>query len=179
MFGNKTSKLLIELERLKYKKKNFVVFKPSIDDRYSKTDVVTHGGWTVPAITVQSGIDVLAELDKVIDQKVDVVAVDEAFMIDGIADVLVWLFRNGISIIVSTLDLSSKCKPFKEVQLLTPWATRIEKCSAVCTVCGADANYTYKNVVSDQEIEVGGCELYEPRCWRCHPLVNGMIEKDE
>ena len=68
-------------------------------------------------------------------------------------------------ILISSLQLSSDLKPFEEIAKMLPWATKIEVCPAVCTICGADAYYTYKKDGNfDGEIEVGGKELYEPRC---------------
>ncbi|NBV29130.1 hypothetical protein EBS02_08985, partial [bacterium] len=57
------------------------------------------------------------------------------------------------------------------VEKMLPWATKVEKLSAVCTVCNKDAFYTYKKQTGGDEIEVGGNELYEPRCSRCHPSI--------
>jgi len=173
MFGTKTSKLLLELERFKYQRKRVMLFKPAIDDRYSGTAVITHSGWSHEAIIVKEGPDVLEALSNA-EFPPDVVAVDEAFMIPGIADVLVWLYRTGISIVVSTLDLSYSCKPFREVEKMLPWASCVKKCPAVCTECGRDAFYTHKKQVSADagEIEVGGTELYEPRCHFHHMAVN-------
>ena len=171
MFSSKTTKLLSSLERFKLQKKRIVVFKPAMDDRYSDAEVVSHSGWKHPAVTVKEGSDVLQVLADAEDSP-DVVAVDEAFMIPGIADVLVWLYRSGISIVVSTLDLSYAGKPFHEVERLMPWATHVEKCAAVCTECGRDAYYTHKKQTTGEEIEVGGAELYEPRCFRHHLAVD-------
>ena len=169
MFGSKSTRLLLELERYKHQKKRIMLFKPTIDDRYSDSAVVTHSGWSHEAIVVKDGADILEALQAV-DEPPDVVAVDEAFMIKGVAEVLVWLYQSGISVVFSALDLSYSCKPFKEVEKLLPWATYVKKCPAVCVVCGRDAFYTHKKQVSnDEEIEVGGSELYEPRCRKCHP----------
>jgi thymidine kinase len=98
----------------------------------------------------------------------DVVAVDEAFMIPGASWVLIDLFKKGKTIVVSSLDLSATGKAFDEVEAMFPWATHIEKCPAVCTICGQDAYYTHKKVEDIAEITVGGAELYEPRCWKHH-----------
>jgi thymidine kinase len=175
MFSGKTSRLLSDVERFKLQRRHVLVFKPAIDDRYSNSDVVSHSGWKWPAITVKEGADVLEVLTEV-ENAPDVVAVDEAFMIPGIADVLIWLYRTGITIVVSTLDLNYQAKPFNEVEKLLPYATRIEKCAAVCVECGRDAFYTHKKTTSAEEIEngieIGGSELYEPRCFRHHPGVD-------
>lgn len=173
MFSGKTSKMLLQLEKYKHQHKSIAVFKPTIDDRYAVNSIVSHGGLTINAKVVNSGADVLGALIEFADnnQKIDVVAVDEAFMIPGIAEVLVYVFRLGVTVIVSTLDLSAAGKPFKEVEKMMPWATVIEKCSAACTVCGQDARYTHKKQTGGAEIEVGGAELYEPRCAQHHPLI--------
>jgi thymidine kinase len=175
MFSSKTTKLLSSLERFKLQKKNIVVFKPAMDDRYSEGEVVSHSGWKHPAITVKEGADILQVLADA-DDSPDVVAVDEAFMIPGVAEVLTWLYRSGISVVVSTLDLSYSGKPFGEVEKLLPWATRVEKCAAVCTECGRDAFYTHKKQVTGEEIEVGGSELYEPRCFRHHLAIDNRTQ---
>ena len=57
------------------------------------------------------------------------------------------------------------------MEKMLPWATRIEKCAAVCLVCGEDAFYTQKKIADLAEIAVGGSELYEPRCWHHHSVV--------
>lgn len=172
MFSSKTTRMLSSLERFKLQHKRVLVFKPAIDDRYSGNEVVSHSGWKWPALTVEEGADILEILTEEEDAP-DVVAVDEAFMIPGVADVLIWLYRTGINVVASTLDLSYSGKAFKEVERLLPYATRVEKCSAVCTECGRDAYYTHKKqVTSDEEVQVGGSELYEPRCFRHHLAID-------
>lgn len=171
MFGSKTSRLLSALEKYKYQHKRIALFKPLIDDRYSTSEVVTHGGWKVPATCVKTGPEILEHLTNLKDEP-QVVAVDEAFMIPGSAEALIWLYQYGFTVVVSSLEMSYACKPFHEIEKMLTWATRIEKCTAVCTVCGRDAHYTHKKQVNDEEIEVGGEELYEPRCHSHHVYVD-------
>jgi thymidine kinase len=142
-----------------------------MDDRYSAVEISTHSGGRFPAVGVQSGQDILNYLQDV-DDVFDVVAVDEAFMIDGVADVLLELFRQGKTIVVSSLQLSSSGNVFTEIRDMMPWATRIEVCPAVCTMSGKDAYYTHRKVDGLKEIAVGGEELYEPRCWEHHSYMN-------
>ena len=175
MFSSKTTRLLMEIERFKRQDKRIAVFKPMIDDRYSKADIVTHMGWHLPAIAVQQGSDIIKFLADS-DQNYDVIVVDELFMISGIAEVLIWLFRNGFTVIVASLDLSSSGKAFKEVEKILPWATYVKKCPAVCTVCGKDAFYTHKKQNDDKEISVGGENMYEPRCFTHHLVINNRQE---
>lgn len=171
MFGSKTSRLLSTLEKYKYQHKRVAVFKPLIDDRYSTNEVVTHGGWKTPAVCVKSGADVLEHLVN-LKEEPHVVAVDEAFMIPGISETLIWLYKNGFTIVVSSLEMSASGKPFCEIEKMLVWATVVEKCTAVCTVCGRDAYFTHKKQTGGDEIEVGGSELYEPRCYSHFPIVD-------
>jgi len=171
MFGSKTSRLLSTLEKYKYQHKKVVVFKPLIDDRYSPSEVVTHGGWKVPAVCIKSGADILEHLTN-LDENPHVIAVDEAFMIPGIAESLIWLYKSGFTIVVSSLEMSYSGKPFHEIEKMLVWSTHVEKCTAVCTVCGRDAHYTHKKQTNGEEIEVGGAELYEPRCYSHHISID-------
>lgn len=171
MFSSKTSRLLSTLEKYKYQHKKVVVFKPNIDDRYSYSEVVTHGGWKVPAVCVKSGAEILEYLTS-LEEEPHVVAVDEAFMIPGSADALTWLFTYGFTVVVSSLEMSAAGKPFGEIEKMLVWATQVEKCTAVCTVCGRDAHYTHKKQTGGEEIEVGGAELYEPRCYSHHLSID-------
>lgn len=124
------------------------------------------------ATTVETGAEML-EVLQAMDKQPDVVAVDEMFMIEGAGEVLVWLYRQlGTTIVVSSLDLSYAGRPFDEVARVLPWATCVEKCSAVCVVCGENAYYTHKKADGDDEIKVGGAETYEPRCFAHHLTIN-------
>jgi len=174
MFSSKTSRLLSSLERYKYQHKRIVLYKPEIDDRYSNSEVVTHGGLKMPAVCVKSGADIIEHL-ATLNENPHVIAVDEAFMVAGVAETLVWLYRNGYTIVVSSLELSATGSVFHEIEKMMVWATKVEKCTAVCTVCGRDAHYTHKKQSGGDLIEVGGSELYEPRCFLHHLHVDKRL----
>tara|TARA_A200000159_G_C7298995_1_gene329194 strand:+ start:483 stop:1046 length:564 start_codon:yes stop_codon:yes gene_type:complete len=171
MFGSKTTRLLAQLDRFAYQNKRIVAFKPMMDNRYSNVEICTHSGGRFPAHGVSQGDDIVAHLSG-LGHDVDVVAVDEAFMIDDVASVLLDLFRRGKTIIVSSLQLSASGMVFEEVMGMMPWATKIEICPAVCPITGRDAYYTHRKISSEKEIEVGGADMYEPRCWEYHTYMN-------
>jgi thymidine kinase len=174
MFSGKTTRLLAALDRYHYQNKKILAFKPMLDDRYSLMDIKSHNGAGIPARSIRNG----KELFNIVYNesgfgRPDVIAVDEVFMIDGVAEVLINLFRDGFTVIVSSLEMSAACNPFAEVSKLMPWATRIEKCPAVCTHCHQDAYFTHRKVENkNDDIQVGGSDLYEPRCWSCHSYIN-------
>ena len=164
MFGGKTTRMLSQLERYKYQNEQVYLFKPSIDQRYDTNSVVTHTGLKTEAKIVKSGADIVWAITDIADRKACVVAVDEAFMIPGAAESLLWLFTEGHTILVSSLQLSSDGTPYKEITALFPYATHVEVCPAVCPISKRDAYYTEKYAGrSDHEIEVAGAEMYRPR----------------
>lgn len=172
MMSSKTTKLIAAVDRFRYRNLNVASFKPRLDRRYTEDDISTHNGGKINAIVVSSGDEILRHCDLL---EPDVVAVDEAFMIDGCADALIRLFRKGVTVVVSSIEMSSSCNVFNEVEKMLPWATKIEKCSAVCLKCGEDAYYTHKKIDDMTEIAVGGSELYEPRCWNHHSAVKRSV----
>lgn len=171
MWGSKSTRLIAGLERLKLQGRKVIAYKPTIDSRYAASHITTHSGAKWPAHCVNSG-EALLNHYWMHSGDVEAVAIDEAFMIDGVASAALQIMLSGTTVMIASLDLSSRCKPFEEIEKLMPYATRIEKCAAVCPVCGEDAYYTAKlNNDSCKEIEVGGKDLYEPRCFLHHPTM--------
>jgi len=165
MFGGKTTKLLGAVERDVLRGFTVKSFKPKIDTRYSSDQIITHIGATLDASAVLSGNEIWCAVR---DNQIKSVAIDELFMIPDAAEVAIKLFRRGINIYASTLQLDSNSEPYEEVSKILPWATEIVVCPAICTICGSDAYYTLKTGGDpNAKIEVGGSDLYEPRCF-CH-----------
>ena len=175
MFSSKTTKLLMEADTRQYRKQKIISFKSRLDNRYSHIgEIVTHNFNKLPAFLVHTGDELISVLSK--NEEVDVVLIDELFMINGVADVCIELFKKGYTIIASSIDLSFQGEPFKEVQKIMPYCTKIVKCTAVCPVCGDDARYTFKKEQyslsnANKKIQVGGSELYEPRCQEHHSYM--------
>jgi thymidine kinase len=173
MFSAKTTSMLLCLEDYARQGKKVQIFKPQRDDRYTTDNkkIITHLGWQKDSLAISSGLDILKHIEEF--ELPDVIAVDEAFMIPGIAKVLIWLFRRGTTILVSSIELSYAGKPFKEITDMFPWATTVNKCVAICAVCKRrEAHYTYRKTNDNDDIVVGGSEKYDPRCHHCHPIIN-------
>lgn len=170
MFSGKSTKLLEQVERYKYAKKSVVCFKPIMDNRYTQEGmIVTHGGLQVPCVLVSNGTDILQYFEN--REFPDAIAIDEAFMIDGVAQACLNIFYSKrIDILISTLDMSSSLREFEEVSKLLGHATNIKKCKAVCTTCGEDASYTMRKeeYSNTSLIHVGGNDIYEARCLKHH-----------
>lgn len=174
MFGSKTTRLLAEVDRLRYKKRSVLLVKPSIDVRYDTNKITTHSGITFEAICVSSADDLYEYIRH--HDFFDTIAVDEAFMIKGIDAALIDYYRRGMSIIVSSIQLDAKEQPFESIRNMMPWATKIEICSAVCTQCDDDAYFTEAMFDMDnttQEERIGAGEKYQPRCAKHYTTFKG------
>ena len=63
MYSGKSEELIRRLKRAKIAKQNIVVFKPQIDDRYSKEDVVSHSGDSIKAIPISDSNQIYDHID--------------------------------------------------------------------------------------------------------------------
>jgi thymidine kinase len=140
-----------------------------MDTRFSKEKIQTHSGLSIDAFCVSSGEEIRKKVE---EGNYDVVAVDEAFMISGSSSILIDLYRAGVNIIVASIQMSFLGNPFHEIKEMLPWATHIYVCPSVCPKTGADAYYTYKKDYDNNELDVGGSEMYEPRCLLQHEHIS-------
>lgn len=175
MFAGKTEELIRRIKVLEFAKKNILVFKPAIDNRYSETKVVSHGGSSVESIIINDPKQIL---DYVKDET-DVVAVDEVqFFSEDIVAVCDLLAKQGKRVMVAGLDTDFRGEPFGVMPKLITTAEFVTKLTAVCMTCGAPATRTQRLVNGepasyfDPIILVGAAESYEARCRHCHVVKN-------
>lgn len=179
MFAGKTEELIRRINVLSYAKKNIIVFKPKIDDRYSDTEIVSHSGVRVPCFVVNSSQDILKRIKK----DTEVVAIDEVQFFDkNIVDVCDYLADKGIRVMAAGLDKDFRGESFGVMPELLTRAEFVTKLTAVCAKCGAPATQTQRLVdgqpaaFDDQIVLVGAVEHYEPRCRHCHEIKDKPIK---
>lgn len=165
MFSGKTEELIRRVTRAQIARQKVQIFKPVIDDRYHKTNVVSHSSRHVEAEPVRDAIEIL---QKVYDST-RIVAIDEVQFFDNtIIKVISKLARRGIRVICAGLDQDFKSKPFGPMPELLCIADDVMKIQAICTVCGAPAPKTYRLPSENKDtVLVGESDLYEARC-RAH-----------
>jgi len=173
MYSGKTSFLLSYLDRCKWRNKNIKAFKPNIDQRYSNDCICTHLGYKTSAINVSSGQSILNYVSY--DPYVEIIFIDEFFMIPGAAKASIELFKSGKSIVIASLDLDSNFNPFPEASAIMPYCTEIHKLFAICSKCDKDAQFTQAIADKDNNISVGGKEKYEPRCFEHYDVIKEKI----
>ncbi|MEP6847445.1 MAG: thymidine kinase [Acidobacteriota bacterium] len=164
MFSGKSEELIRRVRRAQIARQKVQVFKPRIDDRYSKEEIASHSGMTHLSRPVMSAAELLAELH----DDTHVVAIDEGQFFDmEIVDVVNDLARNGRRVIIAGLDQDYTGKPFEPMPQLLSVAEFITKTHAICVKCGSTANYSQRTVESDERVEVGASDKYEARCRKC------------
>lgn len=175
MFAGKTEELIRRIKRLDFARKEYKVFKPSIDNRYSDTEVVSHSGFTMNAIVIDNPKQILDH----IGNETEVVAVDEVqFMDEEIIAVADFLADKGIRVILAGLDKDFRGEPFGVMPTLITKAEFVTKLTAICNVCGAPATRTQRLVnhkpasYNDPIVMIGATESYEPRCRHCHIVTD-------
>lgn len=175
MFAGKTEELIRRINVLSFARKNILVFKPQIDNRYSDTEIVSHAGTKVPCLVVSSAREILT---KVTDD-IEVVAIDEVQFFDNdIVDVCEYLADKGIRVMAAGLDKDFRGEAFGVLPELLTRAEFVTKLTAVCAKCGAPATRTQRLVdgkpasFNDPIVLVGAVENYEPRCRHCHEVEN-------
>ena len=171
MFAGKSEELIRRINTLEYAKKNIIVFKPLIDDRYSGDEIASHKGNKIRCYSISRSKDIL----KFIENDTDVVAIDEVqFFDENIIPICEMLADKQIRVMVAGLDKDFKGKPFYIMSELLARAEFVTKLSAICVKCGAPATITQRLVnnkpasYKDPIILIGASESYEARCRHCH-----------
>lgn len=171
MYSGKSEELIRRLKRAKIAKQNVVVFKPGIDDRYSKDDVVSHSGYAINAVAIQKS----SQIYDYIQNDTQVVGIDEVqFFDDEIVDIAIDLANKGIRVIAAGLDMDFKGEPFGPTPRLLAVAEFVDKIQAICSVCGQPATRSQRLIDGKPAkydapiIQVGAVESYEARCRKCH-----------
>jgi len=164
MFSGKSEELIRRLRRAEIARQRVQIFKPEIDQRYTRNGIVSHSGLEIPSELVRTGQEIL---DRVA-ARTEVVGIDEAqFLGETVVDACVKLADLGKRVIVAGLDTDFMGRPFEPMPRLLAVAEEITKLLAICMHCGNPAVHTQRLTASDELIVVGAGGVYEARCRRC------------
>ena len=164
MFSGKTEELIRRLKRAQFANQKIAIFKPTIDNRYSDVDVVSHDLHSITSTPVDSPVKMLGVPDDV-----KVVGIDEAqFFDDSIVEVVQTLANRGVRVIIAGLDTDFLGKPFGPMPALMAIAKDVQKVHAICVRCGSLANHSHRLSASTNLVELGEKDVYEPLCRQCY-----------
>lgn len=171
MFASKSSALIGQGERHVIAGHNVIYCKPEQDTRYSETEIVTHSGGKVEAITLRDTYWKLFPLEWAKLFGADVVLIDEVqFFNNLLIPIVKELLDKGKVVYVAGLDMDFTGNPFEVTAGLMSIADEITKLKAVCTICGEDSYLTAKTGGTEERMELGGKEKYFPACRECYKL---------
>lgn len=178
MYSGKSEELIRRITRAKIAKQKVQVFKPEIDNRYSKNNVVSHNGDKIGAVSVESSSKLLER----VQDDTEVIGVDEVqFFDEGIVEVLTKLADNNRRVICAGLDMDFRGEPFGPISRIMSIAEFADKIQAICIVCGNPATRTQRLIngkpanYSDPIVLIGATESYEARCRKCHIVPRNEV----
>lgn len=164
MFSGKTEELIRRLKRAQFANQKIAIFKPTIDNRYSDVDVVSHDLHSITSTPISTPVKMLE-----IEDDVKVVGIDEAQFFDAsLIDVVQTLANRGVRVIVAGLDTDYLGKPFGPMPSLMAIAEDVQKVHAICVKCGNLANHSHRLSASTKLVELGEKDIYEPLCRQCY-----------
>ena len=164
MFSGKTEELIRRLKRAEFANLKVEIFKPSVDTRYSKEQVISHDSNAILSTPVDSSESIL-----LLAQDVNVIGIDEVqFFDENIVEVCVRLAENGIRVICAGLDMDYTGRPFGPMPALMAVAEDVQKVHAICVKCGSLANNSHRLSSDDKLVVLGEKDTYEPLCRHCY-----------
>ena len=144
MFSGKSEELIRRLRRAMIARKRVQVFKPVLDNRYSVTDIVSHGAQRLPSEAITTAREILTKLD----WRTQVVGVDESNFFGGdLVEIAQQLADTGKQVIIAGLDTDYMGRPFHPMPDLLAISESITKILAICMRCGNPAKQDRKSVV--------------------------------
>jgi len=188
MFGNKTGRLILEIETLReFGRKRVLILKPDVDTRSGHCLVKDYHGKSmpaqeVPAKNVWTALRIIREMEAEIGRRVNIIAFDEVqfFPADsGFFQLVDELLDRGYDVITAGLALDFKRQPFGSTLLLFGLCRSNHDCTwltPLCSRCGKPAALPQRILdghpapYDSPQVHVGGKETYEPRCYDCHEL---------
>ena len=168
MFSGKTEELIRRLKRAKIANQKVEIFKPKVDTRYDKNEVVSHDSNSILSLPVDHSDKILN-----LSEGVGVVGVDEAqFFDDGLVRVCQQLALRGTRVIVAGLDMDFRGEPFGPIPGLLAVSEYITKVHAICQHCGNLATHSYRLSDDEATVVLGEKDRYEARCRTCYHMGN-------
>ena len=164
MFSGKTEELIRRMRRAQFANQRLIIFKPKIDNRFAKEEVVSHKGERIPAAVVSNSAEILT---KVTNERV--VGIDEAQFFDlDLVNVCNTLAAKGVRVICAGLDMDYKGVPFGPIPALLASAEYVTKVHAICMSCGNLAQFSHRKTHDDNQVLLGAKDEYEPLCRICY-----------
>lgn len=165
MFSGKSTELLKRIRLHKLLDRSVLIVTSIRDTRYNRVNVETHYHDSELASTSILQASELLSMPKLIKSNM-IICFDEAQFFDDLVPVVKELVEDYDKwVIVCGLDGSYERKPFKLVDLI-PFADEVMRLNALCLKCGDGnlAHFSKRIIASDEELLVGGGDMYMSVC---------------
>lgn len=170
MFAGKSTALIQRIEAARATGAHTVVVKPTGDDRYALSRVVTHDGRSIDAVAIRNAGVLLGDITSrgFVPGPSLFLAIDEAhFFGDGLVAPVRHLLHSGATVLVAGVERDHRGNAFAPFPALLIEADEVVKLHARCSRCGGRAVHSQRMIADDSHIVVGGPEAYEARCRTC------------
>lgn len=171
MFAGKSSTILRIVNRYKAIGRKMCVITYAGDNRYSAEDILmNHDAMGIPCKKTELLRTVIDHEDL---QKSQLVIIDEAQFFKDLKEVVQYIVDVlQKDVVLVGLDGDADRKPFGQVLDCIPLADEVTKLKAFCRDCGdgTEAIFTHCNKEKNEQVAVGGAEMYEALC-RKHYLL--------
>ena len=168
MFAGKSCELIRRIRLLKVLKKEYIVIKPKIDNRYDNlydsNMIVSHNYDKEHCVVLENMNQIfLSEL-----KDINTIFIDEGQFFNDLVEVVKQLLETyKINIVVTGLDGDSNRNKFGHILDLIPLCNSCTKINAACIMCldGTPAPFSFRKVHSNNEqILIGAADSYMSLC---------------
>ena len=167
MFSGKSTYALSYVRRQRSIGKKVLIIKPNIDNRYSADNLVTHDKEQIPCMVWDVSIPLPVTTNEILHN--DCIVIEEAQFFLGLKKFVTYLLQvYHKNILLVGLDGDARQKPFGEILDCIPLCSTLQKLHALCIVCkdGTIAPFTKRKVHDNEQVIVGGSEVYSAVCMR-------------
>ena len=168
MFSGKTSKLISIYKHNKLADISTCVINYIDDTRYDKKLMSTHDGIKIECKRVKKIYDIFNN-DKEILKTVKCFIINEGQFFEDLYDVVNLLVTEHNKIVyVGGLDGDFNMKKFGQMLDLIPICDKVEKLTAICSLCKKTACFTKRIIQDKKQVLIGSSDMYIPVCRNCH-----------
>lgn len=164
MFSGKTSCLLSIYNKVSAINNRVVAINHTIDDRYTKGYMCTHDNKKIKCSSVTD----LREFCYKNIANYDVFLINEGQFFENLYEAVINLVeKHNKQVYVCGLDGDFKRKKMGEILDLIPISDEVIKLKSLCS-CKKDAIFTCRMVSKNDQVLVGGSDVYQPMCRECY-----------
>ena len=175
MFSGKTSRLIEIYKKCIFCNIKVCIINHSDDTRYDDNMLSTHDKIMVPCIqtTYISNLWFSRNIDTTKDfynklHESDVILINEAQFFPDLYNCVISMLSENKQIYIAGLDGDFNREKFGEILDLIPYCDKVEKLSALCSLCKNGNNAIFSlRMTEEKEQTIIGSDNYKPVCRKC------------